>query len=93
MNASDWAIIIVALIGLVGTIITVVVGNKKSAEKFTEESKKQTELTIYRIDQLEKKVNKHNNLIERTYKLELHEAEINKDIEAINARIDHLHKE
>ena len=27
-------------------------------------------LTSYRIEQLEKKVDKHNNLIERTYKLE-----------------------
>ena len=26
--------------------------------------------TLYRIDQLEKKVDKHNNVIERTYKLE-----------------------
>ena len=27
-------------------------------------------LTAYRIEQLEKKVEKHNNLIDRTYKLE-----------------------
>ena len=27
-------------------------------------------LTTYRIERLEEKVNKHNNLIERTYKLE-----------------------
>lgn len=26
--------------------------------------------TIYRIEQLEKKVDKHNNLVDRTYKLE-----------------------
>ena len=33
--------------------------------------------TIYRIDQLEKKVEKHNNMIERTFKLEgrMNEAE------------------
>ena len=69
MNAGNWVTIIVALIGLVGTIITVVLGNKKSAEEFTKKSEEQTNLTIYRIDQLEQKVNKHNNLIERTYKL------------------------
>lgn len=28
------------------------------------------DLMLYRIDQLENKVNKHNNLIERVYKLE-----------------------
>ena len=27
-------------------------------------------LTVYRIEQLEKKVDKHNNLVERVYKLE-----------------------
>lgn len=27
-------------------------------------------LTVYRLEQLEKKVDKHNSLIERTYKLE-----------------------
>ena len=31
--------------------------------------RRQTSLTIYRIDELEGKVSKHNNLIERTYKL------------------------
>lgn len=29
-----------------------------------------TRLTTYRLEQLEQKVNKHNNLIERTYKIE-----------------------
>lgn len=29
-----------------------------------------SKLTIYRIEQLEKKVDKHNNIVERTYKLE-----------------------
>ena len=33
-------------------------------------SRKQTVLIAYRLEQLEEKVNKHNNIIERTYKLE-----------------------
>lgn len=93
MNAGNWVTIIVALIGLAGTIITVVVGNKKNAEEFAKKTKEQTDLTIYRIDQLEEKVNKHNNLIERTYKLEQHEAEISKDIEAIREKMDYLHRD
>lgn len=40
---------------LIATIITVWSGNK---------------LTAYRIEQLEKKVEKHNNLIARTYEIE-----------------------
>lgn len=47
--------IIVSLITLIGTLATVWGGNK---------------LTAYRIEQLEQKVNKHNNLIERTFKIE-----------------------
>lgn len=45
-------------------------------------TRKQTEaLIIYRIDQLEKAVSKHNNLIDRMYKVEqdvaLHEGRLN----------------
>ena len=58
--------IIVALIGLVGSSIGSLIGVLASSK-----------LTQYRIGQREKKVNAHNNLIERTYKLEgrLNEAE------------------
>ena len=38
-------------------------------------------LINYRIEQLEKKVDKHNNVIERVYKLEKHEAVTNEKIE------------
>lgn len=47
--------IITSVTTLVGTIITVWSGSK---------------LTAYRIEQLEKKVNEHNNLIKRTYEIE-----------------------
>ena len=33
-------------------------------------NKKNNELVIYRIDELDKKVHEHNNLIDRTYKVE-----------------------
>jgi hypothetical protein len=47
-------------------------------------------LTIYRIEQLEKKVEKHNCVIERVYKLEKHEAVIDEEIKVANHRIDDL---
>lgn len=51
--------IIVAVLSLVGTLggslLGILAANK---------------LTNYRIEQLEKKVQAHNNLVERTYKLE-----------------------
>ena len=37
-------------------------------------------LTSYRIEQLEKKVNEHNKVIERTYKLEGQMLEVQHDI-------------
>ena len=50
-----WGEILVACISLIGTIIAGVTGHK---------------LTAYRIEQLEKKVEKHNSVVERVYKLE-----------------------
>ena len=47
-------------------------------------------LSNYRIEQLEKKVDKHNNLIERTYKLEQHTAVIDEEIKVANHRINDL---
>lgn len=55
---------------LIGVIITVVLGNKKAEKTTTTALKEHSDLTIYRIDQLEQKVNKHNNLIERMYEVE-----------------------
>lgn len=47
--------IIVSIASLIGTILAVIGGNK---------------LVAYRIEQLEKKVEKHNTIIERTFVLE-----------------------
>lgn len=50
-------------------------------------------LSNYRIQQLEKKVDKHNNLIERVYKIEQHEAVIENKIRTANHRIADLENE
>lgn len=47
-------------------------------------------LTNYRIEQLEKKVEKHNGVIERVFDLEKHEAVITEEIKVANHRIDDL---
>ena len=80
--------IAVALITLAGVIITVAVGNKKTSENI----KSQTDLTIYRIDQLEKKVEKHNQVVERVYILEKKDAVEEEEIKVINHRIADLEK-
>jgi len=69
--------IIVAILSLLGTIIGSFSGMK---------------LMTYRIEQLEVRVNKHNNLIERTYKLEESEHIHDEKIKVINHRIDDLEK-
>lgn len=62
--------IITALItgglALAGVVITTLYGNKQTKKTV----KAQTDLTIYRIEQLEQKQDKHNSLIERMYKVE-----------------------
>ena len=80
--------IAVALITLAGVIITVALGNKKTSKDI----KSQTDLTIYRIDQLEKKVEKHNQVVERVYILEIKEEVEEEKIKVINHRIDDLEK-
>jgi peptidoglycan hydrolase CwlO-like protein len=46
--------------------------------------------TIYRIDQLEKKVEKHNNLVERMYEVEKQNKILEKEIEDTSDKIDDL---
>ena len=48
--------------------------------------RRQTNLTLYRIDQLETRVSKHNNLVERTYKLEGRMVEAEHDIRDLKNR-------
>lgn len=71
--------VIVALIALGGTLggsfLGVIAANK---------------LVTYRLEQLEKKVEKHNNVIERVFKLEEKEAVIEERISVANHRIDDL---
>ena len=47
-------------------------------------------LSNYRIQQLEKKVEEHNNLVARMYAVERQEAVIEEEIKVANHRIDDL---
>lgn len=47
-------------------------------------------LTNYRLDRLEKQVEKHNNVIDRVYKLEQADAVEEEEIKVINHRIHDL---
>lgn len=61
--------IFVALLGLLGTFLGSLLGVVAAGK-----------LTQYRLRQLEEKVSKHNNLIERTYRLEGQMTEVQHDI-------------
>lgn len=89
MSAEIWVAIITSGLSLVGVLFTVVWGNKKNEKNV----KEQTDLTIYRIDQLEQKVNKHNNLIERMYALEDRVNVDEEKIKVANNRIKDLEDE
>lgn len=74
--------VIVALIALIGSAIGTFGGIITS-----------TKLTAYRIEQLEKKVDKHNTVIERTFKLEEAQAVMQQQIKVANHRIEDLERE
>ena len=50
-------------------------------------------IDTYRLEQLEKKVDKHNSVIERTYQLEKRADVVDEKIKVANHRIEDLEKE
>ena len=71
--------VITAVLSLVGTLVGTLGGIAPPSN-----------LTNYRIEQLEKKVEKHNNLITRTFKLEQDFAVLDEKMKVANHRIDDL---
>lgn len=67
--------IIVAVISLLGTLAGSYFANSKT-----------TALLSYRLEQLERKVEKHNSVVERTFQLE-------NDMRTIRNRIDEIRSE
>ena len=74
-------VVIVAIISLIGTLGGTFGGILTSSK-----------LTNYRIEQLEKKVEEHNNVVKRTYKLEEEQKVKEEKIKVINHRLDDLEK-
>lgn len=76
-----WATIAAALISAAAAILVSVIQHRKS-----------TALIEYKVDELKKEVEKHNNLVERTFKLEKDIEVIRNDMKVANHRIDDLEK-
>lgn len=77
MNES----VIVAIISLAGTLLGTFAGIITSGK-----------LTNYRIAELEKRVEKHNTIIERTYTLEKRESLSEEKLRLIDQRITNLER-
>lgn len=75
----DFSSIIVAVLALIGTLTGAYLSNSKTKA-----------LLAYRLEQLEQRVNKHNNLVERTYHIEEEQEVIKEKIKVANHRIDDL---
>lgn len=68
--------VIVAVLSLIGNCITSWLAHRKS-----------TALVTYRLEQLEKKVEKHNNVVERMATMETNVTDISKDLDKIKERV------
>lgn len=81
MNTDILVSLITSLATLLGVVLTVYAGGKRTRD-----------ILLYRIEQLEKAQQKHNSLIERMYRveerLELHDEKI----KVANHRLDDLEK-
>lgn len=71
--------IIVGVLSLIGTLAGTYFANRKSSA-----------LIAYRLELLEKKVDKHNSVVERTFKLEEQTAVLEEKIKDVNHRIEDL---
>lgn len=71
--------IIVGVLSLIGTLAGTYFANRKSSA-----------LIAYRLELLEKKVDKHNAVVERTFKLEEQAAVLEEKIKVANHRIEDL---
>ncbi len=76
-----WGDIAVAALALIGTLGGASFANRRSAA-----------LIAYRLEQLEKKVEVHNHIVERTYRLEEQEAVLEERMKVANHRIDDLER-
>ncbi len=81
--------IIVALItgglSLLGVVVTCAVGNKRTTDKVTHKLEVHQAVTDTKIEDLTHQMNKHNNILERTYILEGKVAECQHDIKDLKA--------
>ncbi len=87
MDAGLWVTLIIGVATPVCTLLGVIFANNKASKKQSEKVDEYKNLTVYRIEQLEAKQDKHNNHTERLYKLEGKVKEIADEMATVR---DHL---
>lgn len=75
----NYSTVIVAILSLIGTLVGSFAGNSKTQA-----------LIEYRLKMLEAKVDKHNQVIERTYQLEKNEAVFQEQLADLEEHVDDL---
>lgn len=75
------ATIVVAILSLIGTLGGAYLAGRKT-----------TALVVYRLSELEKKVDKHNNVVERMYEVKKKLALIKDHQQELTSRVDDLEK-
>ena len=84
-------IIVACLSGMV-TLIVCMINNHSQQKRVEEQNRETIALIDLRLDQLSKQVEKHNSVIDRTYRLEEAVRIDEENIKAVNQRIEDLEK-
>lgn len=79
-----------SLISALAAIVVCMINNHFQTAKAEKAHQDNIVLISYRLEELEKKVDKHNNLIERTYELERKTDVLEEKQKVANHRIDSL---
>lgn len=82
--------IIVAVISAGVTLVVCLINNGFQAKKVKQQHDETISLIQYQIKELSDRVDKHNNLVERTYKLEQRAAVYEEKMSVANHRISDL---
>lgn len=71
-------------------LVVCLINNKKQNDLMAQQHQENINLMSYKLEELSKRVEKHNSVIERTYKLESDAAVLQEQIKVANHRIEDL---
>lgn len=84
--------IIASLLSAAASLVVCLINNHYQRIESDKKHEANIMLISYRLEQLEKKVDLHNNIVERTYKLEEQTSLLDEKMKVANHRIDDIEK-